>query len=69
MDPRFTPSPEFDSEDECLFDYSKLLTRESNAGPAGKPPADRAKATARAATNAASGGPANPALPARKPAA
>jgi hypothetical protein len=69
MDPRFTPSPEFDSEDEVLFDYSKLLTRESNAGPAGKPPAHGAKATVRATTSATSGSPADRALPPRKPAA
>jgi hypothetical protein len=35
-----------DREDDVVFDYSKLLTRESNSEPARQARADRAKATA-----------------------
>ena len=45
MDPRFTLVPEFDSYGQ-EFDYSKLLTRESNSEPARQARADRAKAIA-----------------------
>jgi hypothetical protein len=69
MDPRFTLSPEFDSEVDDFVDYSKLLTRESNGGPAGKLPSHRARGTPRSATGATSRGPADPTPPARKPAA
>jgi len=68
MDPRFTLVPEFDSYGQ-EFDYSKLLMRESTAAPAGKPPAHSAKAAARGATGAPSGGRADTAKPPQKQAA
>jgi hypothetical protein len=71
MDPRFTLLPEFDTaaQGEHVFDYSNLLTREPSAVPAGKPPADKPKATPRATTGATPVGRADTAKPPRKQAA